>query len=310
MSGINRPSKSFSLTFNNPRDDFRDRMDTMWTERENPFKFIQVVHEVGEEGTPHYQGAARTKKTCRPTQVARWLREHVQSAHVESIIGTWSQLMDYVEKTMSEENPKLDWGQTPSRVKDTNPMQSIKAMIDSGADPRELWEEHFPQMLRCYKGVNRYRNVTASRENRQVEVIWLFGETGTGKSHACPRGFSAYWKPPGDKWFDGYLGEEIVVLDEFRKTWWFFSYMLRLLDENPLQVAVKGGYVPFKAKTIWITAPVHPREMYPTREDVGQLIRRCTKIIKCTMNGAGEYIQTEVGDEEPMEMSLFFPSSQ
>lgn len=310
MSGINRPAKSFSLTFNNPTPEWQSWMDEGWARTDNPLKFLKAVHEVGESGTPHFQSCCRTKKTCRPTQVARWLRDHVHNAHVESIVGTWDQLMTYVEKTVSADNPALTWGQTPTRKKDTNPMQSIKAIIDAGGNPRELWEEHFPQMVRCYKGVNQYLNLTAPRDDREIEVIWLFGETGTGKSHSCPRGPEVYWKPPGNMWFDGYIGEEVVVLDEFRKNWWLFSYMLRLLDVHPFQVAVKGGYIPFRAKKIYITAPVHPREMYPTREDVGQLIRRCTKIVRCYRNGAGEYVQQVVGDEEPLEMSLFFPSNE
>jgi len=303
-----RPAKSFSLTVNNPEPNFITRADDAWARTDNPFKFLNFVHEVGAAGTPHFQGAARTKKTARPTGVARWLRLHVAPTHVESIMGTWSQLMDYTEKTLSEDNPAHSWGDPPTRTKDTNPMQTIKNTIDAGEPEliRQLWEENFSQMVRCYKGVYQYLNVVAPRSSREVEVIWLYGETGSGKSHSCPRGGDVYWKPPETKWFDGYLGETCVVLDEFRKNWWTFSYMLRLLDVHPLMVEVKGAHVPFKATKIFITAPVHPREMYPTREDIGQLTRRCSKIVHCYMDGSGSYCQTEVGDEEPMNMSLVF----
>ena len=42
----------------------------------------------------------------------------------------------------------------------------------------------------------------------------------------------------------------------------------------------KGGARQFLAKNIWITCPVHPMEVYGTREDVNQLLRRID-IIEC-----------------------------
>lgn len=61
---------------------------------------------------------------------------------------------------------------------------------------------------------------------RQVEVFW--GTTGTGKSRRAwdEAGVGAYSKCPRSKFWDGYQGQENVVVDEFRggKTFTKFRY--------------------------------------------------------------------------------------
>ena len=45
----------------------------------------------------------------------------------------------------------------------------------------------------------------------------LWGPSGTGKSRfvaACWP--DAFWKAPESKWWDGYSGQETVVLDDFK----------------------------------------------------------------------------------------------
>lgn len=300
----NRPAKSFSITVNNPVPQFQQWMDEGWARTDNPFKFLKIYPETGESGTDHFQGAARTKKTNRPTAVAAWLRENVQSAHVESTVGTWAQMMDYISKDGGD---PIQWGEAPPLTKDTNPFQKIKKLVDD--DPPNLidllYEQHTTQMFRCYNGISRYITHARPRDTREVKVIWLFGPTGSGKTYSLPTGKDVYWKPPGNRWFDGYAGESIVVLDEFRKNFWTFSYMLSLLDKYPLQVEIKGGFVPFRANVIYITAPQHPRMMYCTREDVGQLTRRIDHIYECNKTVDGTYTKCEVADDPNMNIFEF-----
>jgi len=53
---------------------------------------------------------------------------------------------------------------------------------------------------------------------------------------------------------------------------------LRLFDEYPLQLEVKGGTVNFAAKKIFVTSPHPPTVMWSTREDLVQLTRRITEV--------------------------------
>ena len=50
----------------------------------------------------------------------------------------------------------------------------------------------------------------------------------------------AFWKSPEAKWWDGYAGQEVVVLDDFKDYAMPLVDLQRLLDWYPLWVEVKG----------------------------------------------------------------------
>lgn len=62
-------------------------------------------------------------------------------------------------------------------------------------------------------------------------VVWLAGSTGCGKSWAACNlpGLSTY-RADGLPWFDSYMQEEVVVLDDLRKGRISFARLLVLLD--------------------------------------------------------------------------------
>lgn len=85
----------------------------------------------------------------------------------------------------------------------------------------------------------------------------------------------------GALWFDGYVGQPVVILDDFRPWWCQFSFLLRLLDRYPIQVQVKGGFVNFIPETIIITTPKDVHETFAqfrSEEDIQQIRRRITKV--------------------------------
>lgn len=124
------------------------------------------------------------------------------------------------------------------------------------------------KMQKLYSVVNR---------TWQTYTIVLYGPPGTGKSRRAlfEAGPEAYYVAPpegGKLWFDGYDGQEHVVIDEFdghfcKKTW-----LCRLLDRYPMRVPVKGTTVPFLAKKVWITSNKEPVAWY--KDGLGPLARR------------------------------------
>lgn len=96
---------------------------------------------------------------------------------------------------------------------------------------------------------------------RKVVVYW--GPTGSGKSRRAwdEAGILAYPKDPRSKFWDGYNGQEHVVIDEFRGGI-DISHILRWFDRYPVVVEVKGSAVILKAKKIWLTSNLHPDNWY------------------------------------------------
>lgn len=77
----------------------------------------------------------------------------------------------------------------------------------------------------------------------------------------------------GNVWFDGYDGEEDIVINEF-KGWLPVSLMCRLVDAAPLSLPTKGGHVKCLVKRVWIDSNFDPfSEWWPTR-GIGAMARR------------------------------------
>lgn len=116
----------------------------------------------------------------------------------------------------------------------------------------------------------------------EKEVVVLWGPTGTGKSRKAwsDAGLDAYPKDPMSKFWDGYNGQENVVIDEFRGGI-NISHVLRWLDRYPTIVEVKGASVCLKAKKIWITSNLDPRRWYDglDKETLDALLRRFKTVI-------------------------------
>lgn len=110
---------------------------------------------------------------------------------------------------------------------------------------------------------------------RTIKVYW--GATNVGKSRRAweEATIEAYPKDPRTKFWDGYRGQESVVIDEFRGGI-DIAHTLRWFDRYPVNVEIKGSSVTLKATKIWITSNLHPLYWYPEldSETRAALLRR------------------------------------
>nr|QGF19349.1 replication associated protein [Antarctic circular DNA molecule] len=140
----------------------------------------------------------------------------------------------------------------------------------------EIDESSYIQYYRTLKAIAVDNLVPVAMER---EVVCFWGATGTGKSRLAweEAGLEAYPKDPRTKFWDGYRGQEHVVLDEFRGTI-DIGHLLRWLDRYPVIVEVKGSSTVLMAKKLWITSNLDPREWYPLldAETLAALLRRMT----------------------------------
>lgn len=154
---------------------------------------------------------------------------------------------------------------------------NVQRLIDSGATMREVAEAHFGSFIRYNRGFEKYRQLIAPQRNWQIFTTVYFGPPGCGKSRRALQeaGSDAYWlpRPNGLRAFwDGYDGQENVVVDEFNG-WMMKTFMCRLLDRYPLNVETKGGSVPFRGKKLWITSNQPPEEWW-RKSGLGPIARR------------------------------------
>lgn len=235
--------------------------------------------EQGDSETLHYQGYVEFT-TAKRMSTLKNINGH---AHFEVRRGSRQQAIEYCmkEDTRMPNSEPIIIGTLPdfTSSKDDKKVKTslaVKALIDEGKDDKAIANEYFGYYIQSYRGLTQYRLLLSDERNFKSVVTVIYGPTGTGKSKWCWDYLKdPFWKVKG-QWWDGYHNQGVVVIDEFYG-WLKYDEMLRLLDRYPYKVEVKGGYVQFNSKLIFITSNKQPSEWY-NQPDISHLTRRIENI--------------------------------
>jgi len=246
-----------------------------------PYQYVLAAAEVGESGTPHLQGYAELTKPCSLSVLVDLLEKR---AHIESAVDKEASVI-YCKKG---EQPKAEYkslglhGPTygknvdiqlekGSRKKpgERTDIHEVASAIMSGKRARDIAEEHPVAFIKYSKGIQSMLSVLDKPRDLRapLDVVVHYGPTGTGKTHKAIVEFPEAFKYSVSmgSWFDGYEGQQVAIIDEFRGQL-PFSFMLQLLDKYACKVQVKGGHREWKPEKIIITSPEHPAFWYPKLE--------------------------------------------
>jgi len=232
--------------------------------------------ESGEEGTEHFQGYVEFSKVQRITAVKKILA----SAHWEVRKGTREQARDYCMKAESRISDPVEYGEWDGKKQGKrNDLVRLYECVKEGKDNKVILDEMPATYMRYYKAVAHVRHVIATPRSFKTEVYVIWGKTGLGKTKYCSEQSStAYRKQRGD-WWDMYDGESDVIIDDFYG-WIKYDTMLRLCDRYSMQVEMKGGFINFAPKRIYITSNMPPHQWYKNEKcDFEALSRRVTKFL-------------------------------
>lgn len=284
---------------------------------ESKMKWLIYAPEVCPmTGKDHWQGfvqwksAKSMKASCRALggvscQVMRGTFEH-QLTYIQ---GPYSK--DGKEKPL---NPLFqEYGTMPQQGQRKDLEQLRDDLLDGTKTVEDILVEN-PLMYHQYgRTMQAIAAVRAMKRRRTMMTkgIWLFGSTGTGKSHAAwyGRPVSTVYGMPDDKgWWDLYDGQPVVVMDDFRGKL-PYEQLLKLVDKWHTSVSRRGQPpMPFTAELVIVTSSLPPELVYKRRmaeDSLDQLYRRFT-VKELYFDEMGERAQRErfAPEVEEVHMNL------
>ncbi len=206
------------------------------------------------------------------------------TAHIDHPRGTLAQIQAYIKK----DGDFVEWGAATQQGR-RNDIHEVTAMLDSGASMGDVARAAPELFVKMYRGFQEYALRTNNHPRTfRSAVIWRWGKYGTGKSWFVKNKHAGnlYIKEPAHKWWNGYAGQEAVLIDDFDATDGFWRTkeglrtLLRLIDEGPCQVEFKGGMMEFNSRFIYITSEHHP-STYWSGNELDQVLSRIASVTEC-----------------------------
>ena len=254
-------ARKWLLTFNNPADHGFEQPAIV----ERLEKFTSVLYwcmcdEIGSEGTYHTH-LYIAFKTPRNHTV---LENAFPGAHRDIVRGTSQQNRDYILKDGEQYNKQDDgtydyadnsgkrhqgtnftatfqeWGEMPRESQGkSKDVERIYNLLKDGASNHEIVDA-VPSAMLSLEKVNQTRSMLRDTEFaskwRDLEVTYIFGGTGTGKTRSVmdKHGYDNCYRVTDYKHpFDTYDGQDIIIFEEFRGGL-KHGDMLNYLDGYPL----------------------------------------------------------------------------
>lgn len=206
-------------------------------------------------GRLHIQGYCRFDTNRRLASVKKFLADN--TAHCETAKGTPQHNLAYCTKPDSATGQFQfqlgDFGTVGANQGKRNDLDEVVTLLQAG-ETVEAINLVVPKVIIKYgRGVQLSRQLFLSAKAPAAfsrVCICLWGRSGSGKSqwareYASHRGLSIYSKPltkaSDVQWFDGYDGEQVLLLDDFTDSAVSFRELLIWTDIYKSRIQVKGS---------------------------------------------------------------------
>lgn len=295
MDQANQRSRGWVFTLNNPHIQPVDYMSPL----QSMLKYWVIGKEVGQSGTPHFQGYMFYENAQRFTTV----KSHVHGSHIEKQRGSIEQAINYCKKDGNFE----EWGNAPQENNENRKSQWSTIISKARAGDLQYVEENHPAIFLRYlpRLKELSKPTTAILENLQNE--WWYGETGTGKSMKAWNDYPDHFQKKKNKWWDGYNHQETVVIEEWSPDYHMLATALKeWSDRYPFPGEIKGGLMQnIRPTRIIITSNYSMEECFPRHSDLKPLKRRFKQVhFPVTPFHQASNAHNEVNDEDFLDNEI------
>lgn len=252
--------RNFVFTLNNYTPEDEESIKQLCNNR---VTFVAFSHEIAPStGTPHLQGYLHHKEKISFNMIRKWY-----PWHIEVMRGS---LHDN-EVYCSKQDTLLKFGKEPTSTKVSTHLAASERwqLAKEGK-----FEELAPESIKVYEYIfNKYRK---AEELKKLDFIWVYGESGCGKSRWAHDTFPTHYKKGWSRWWDGYMGEDVVIFDDMspRHVNFLEDYIKNWFDWYPFKAEVKGGMLTIRPKTMIVTSQYTISEVFTERKTFMAMDRR------------------------------------
>lgn len=244
----NKQLKHFAFTWNNYQDvDYIDILNK--AKNDLGISYIVYGYEIAPTtGTLHLQGYVQTEKRVYLTKINKCLPK----VHITICNGSSQDNIDYCKKldNFVEDGVPRTEARRIKKCKDD--WEALVNLAESGKI-QEIRTDFPKEYLVYYRTFQQIAQDRLKPEPIVRACYWIWGKPGSGKSRAVHQHFpDAYWKN-ANKWWDGYQGQESVVLDDLGGAF-LYEHLKRWADRYPVIGEVKGSSIGLSYKRFIVTS--------------------------------------------------------
>lgn len=205
----------------------------------------------------HYQGFINLINTIK----LGGLKKIASTTHFEVSEGSDEDNLKYCSKDGNIYHKNGE----PSFKGKRNDINKIADAIMEGASIQEIASDNPSAYIKYHKGINALKFIQdkTDKTEREINGLYIWGDSGVGKTRMAVDYDKNYYilslKNQGQIWFDGYDGENTLIIDELKRGQINYGDLLRIADRYPYQAPIKGGSIMAKWKNVIITAN-HPMD--------------------------------------------------
>ena len=305
--GNNTQSRKWSLVINNPQECGLDHSTIVEILRKFSPAYFCMADEIATTGTYHTHIFLYSPSPIRFSTV----KNRFPTAHIDKTYGSAKENRDYIRKEgkwaetdKAETNLPdtfLEWGDMPAEKEEKAPqMYKLIQEVREGISTANIIEGS-PNLAFRVRDIDTLRQTLLSdryaSENRKIEVWYIFGASGTGKTRGIYERHDAkdicritnYRNGRGIS-FDGYTGQDVLVFEEFHSQI-PIEDMLNYLDIYPLSLPARYSDRVACYTRVYITSNLPLEKQYrnvqwDSLETWRAFIRRIHKVLEYRADGS------------------------
>lgn len=239
-------------------------------------EYLVYGREKGEQGTPHLQGFIKFKNQRMFGGVRKLFKQnHVEVCKaVKQAIAYCKKDGDVFEKGVEPEKSGGDKVEERAKKNKRLRDEDLNKLVEEGVLP-----------MRDVNAIKKARLILANEkphyDSEVVRGVWIVGAPGTGKTYSARKDYGGpVFIKSQNKWFDGYQGEKVIVLDDLDKGGECLGHYLKIWSDRwACTGEVKGGTVPLQHTLFIVTSNYYIEELFGD-EKIVEAIRRRFKVVE------------------------------